>query len=174
MSNPIELETERLLLRQWRETDVEAYAQICADPLVMQYLTGKSLGRLESWRHIAFLIGHWQLKGFGHWAVEEKSTGNVIGRLGFLQPDDWPGFEIGWTLAKDSWGKGYATEGGNKALEHAFKTLKKEQVISIIHPQNEASKRVAVRLGESHQKDTEVMGIKVQIWGMSRTDWQAK
>jgi RimJ/RimL family protein N-acetyltransferase len=86
----IELETERLIMRMWREDDFEAYARICADPEVMRYLNkdSKPLTRLESWRHMAFLIGHWHLRGYGHWAVVEKSSGNLVGRIGFLYPEE--------------------------------------------------------------------------------------
>lgn len=148
MTTAIELESERLLLRQWRETDADDYFAICHDANVMKYLTGKPFTRLESWRHLAYLAGHWQLRGFGHWAVELKSSGRLIGRVGFIEPDGWPGFEIGWTLAHDCWGKGYATEGAKAALNYAFDSLAKTEVISIIHPQNTASMKVAERLGD--------------------------
>src|SRR6266536_3458876 len=132
----VKLETERLILRMWREDDFEAYAKICADPDVMRYLGGKAYSRLEAWRHMAFLIGHWQLLGYGHWAVEEKSTGCFAGRIGLMNPADWPGFEIGWTLGRQFWGRGYATEGAGRALEYAFTELDKVHVISLIHPEN--------------------------------------
>ena len=89
-----ELDTERLRLRMWRESDIDAYAGMCADPLVMRYLgPGKTMTRHEAWRSMAFFIGHWQLRGYGHWAVEEKATGTMIGRIGFLNPEGWPAFE---------------------------------------------------------------------------------
>jgi len=160
----------------WREEeDFEAYAQICADTEVMRFLTpeGKTLTRAETWRQMAFLIGHWQLRGYGHWAVEEKATGNFIGRIGFLNPEGWPGFEIGWTLARDAWGKGYATEGAGRALEYAFTDLRRERVISLIHPENNNSIRVAERLGEKLEGKTEVHGIGVLIYGISRETWLA-
>lgn len=170
----IEFETERLLLRQWQETDIESYAAICADPEVMRYLTGRAFDHLESWRHLAFIIGHWQLKGFGHWAVEEKKTGLLLGRTGFLQPAGWPGFEIGWTLARSGWGKGFATEAAKAALALAFDEMGKKDVISIIHPQNQASKNVAGRLGESYRHDTEINGVKLQIWGIDKATYDLK
>ncbi|OLE52552.1 MAG: GNAT family N-acetyltransferase [Acidobacteria bacterium 13_1_20CM_3_53_8] len=170
------LETERLLLREWREeSDLNLYAQMCADPLVMRYLSpeGKTLTRAETWRQMAFIIGHWQLRGYGHWAVEEKASGRLIGRIGFLNPEGWPGFEIGWTLARESWGKGYATEGARRALEYAFTEMGREHVISLIHPQNKNSIRVAERLGEKPEGETEVSGIGVLIYGISRDTWLA-
>ena len=168
----VTLETERLILRMLREDDFEAYARICADEDVMRYLGGKIMTRAEAWRHLAFLVGHWQLLGYGHWAVEEKATGEMLGRLGFLNPAGWPGFEIGWTLRRESWGKGYATEGARRALRYAFTELGQEHVISLIHPENRPSIRVAERLGERHEGEAEIMGIHVLVYGLDRKDWR--
>lgn len=172
--SPKQFETQRLLMRQWQQSDFEAYAEICADAQVMKYLTGgRTFDRLESWRHLAFLMGHWQLKGFGHWAVEEKQSGQLLGRVGFLQPEGWPGFEIGWTLAKSAWGQGFATEAAKGALDIAFNQMGKEEVISVIHPHNEASKAVAKRLGESYSHNTELVGISLEIWKMTKQQYLA-
>jgi len=164
----VQLETERLTLRMWRNEDFEAYARICADPEVMRFLGGKTFTRLEAWRHMAFLVGHWQLLGYGHWAVEEKASGDVIGRLGFLNPEGWPGFEIGWTLGREHWGKGYAVEGARRALEYAFTELDRDHVISLIHPDNRASIKVAEKIGERLEGKTELMGIEVLVYGIDR------
>lgn len=166
--NQVQLETERLLLRQWREDDFEPYAQLCADEDVMRYLGGKVFTRAEAWRHMAFLIGHWHLRGYGHFAVEEKATGRFVGRIGFLNPEGWPGFEIGWTLGRESWGKGYATEGARRALEYAFNELDKDHVISLIHPENHASMRVAERLGEKREGTAEVFDQRLIVFGIDR------
>jgi len=162
------LETKRLILRRWREDDFEAYASLCADPQVMRYLGGKTFDRTEAWRHLAMMIGHWQLRGYGLWAVEEKATGQFAGRIGFLNPEGWPGFELGWTLKREFWGKGYATEGARRALEYAFKKLDK-QVISLIHPENLSSIRVAERLGETVEGTAKIMGIDVLVYGVDRS-----
>lgn len=170
----ISLETERLRLRMWsEEQDFDRYAQICADPEVMRYLTpqGKPLTRAEAWRQMAFMVGHWQLRGYGHWVVEEKASGNLVGRIGFLNPEGWPGFEIGWTLARESWGKGYATEGARRALRYAFTEMGQEHVISLIHPENRNSIRVAERLGEKLEGETDAVGIRVLIYGIWRDTW---
>jgi RimJ/RimL family protein N-acetyltransferase len=165
----VKLETDRLILRMWREeSDFEAYAKMCADEEVMRYLGGKAFSRLEAWRHMAFIIGHWKLRGYGHWALEEKSSGEFIGRLGFLNPQGWPGFEIGWTLGREHWGKGYAIEGARRAVAYGFKELDQPHVISLIHPENRASIKVAERLGEKVEGKTEIMGIPVLIYGMDR------
>ena len=145
---------------------------MCADEEVMRYLGGKIMTSAEAWRHMAFLVGHWQLLGYGHWAVEEKATGELLGRIGFLNPAGWPGFEIGWTLRRESWGKGYATEGARRALRYAFTELAQEHVISLIHPDNLPSIRVAERLGERREGDAEIIGIKVLVYGIDRADWR--
>lgn len=167
--NPVEIETERLKLRMWRESDLDAYAEMCADPMVMRYLGGKVFTRAESWRSIAFFMGHLQMRGYGHWAVEEKATGRMIGRIGFLNPEGWPGFEIGWTLAQHAWGKGYATEGAKTALRYAFRELDQRHVISLIHPENAPSMRVAERVGEKLEGKTQLFDRDVLIYGIDRS-----
>jgi RimJ/RimL family protein N-acetyltransferase len=176
MPDEVILETERLRLRMFRADDFDAYAEICADPEVMRYLgAGKPLSRPESWRHMAFIVGHWALTGYGHWAVEPRSGGPIIGRLGFFNPEGWPGFEIGWTLGRPYWGKGYATEGARAAMEHAFTTLGRDRVISVIHPENRASIRVAERLGQTFEGETTIFGVDfpVLVYGIDRARWTA-
>ena len=126
---------------------------------------GKVFTRGEAWRSMAFFIGHWQMRGYGHWAVEEKATGRMIGRIGFLNPEGWPGFEVGWTLARQAWGKGYATEGGGVALQYAFKELDQRHVISLIHPDNTPSMRVAERLGEKREGTARLGEWDVLVYG---------
>ncbi len=169
----IRLETARLRLRMPREeTDFDEYARICADPEVMRYLGGKTFDRLEAWRHLAFIVGHWHLRGYGQWAVEEKSSGKFIGRLGFMNPQGWPGFEIGWTLGREHWGKGYASEGARRALDYAFDEMGRKHVISLIHPDNKNSIRVAERLGEKLEGQTQILGIDVLIYGIDQDAWR--
>jgi RimJ/RimL family protein N-acetyltransferase len=167
--NEITLETERLLLRWLREDDFGQYAKMCRDPEVMRFLGGQPLTDLEVWRQMAYFMGHWHFRGYGIWAVEEKSTGNLVGRIGFLNPIGWPAFELGWTLGRDSWGKGYATEGARRALTYAFTDLGRDHVISLIAPANVASARVAERLGEKVEGKTELFGDEVLIYGIGRT-----
>ncbi|MEK7387244.1 MAG: GNAT family N-acetyltransferase, partial [candidate division NC10 bacterium] len=90
------------------------------------------------------------------WAVEERDGGRLIGRIGCHYPEGWPGFEVGWALARQYWGRGYAFEGARAALNHAFTALAQDRVISLIHPANERSIRLAERLGERAEGTTEV------------------
>ena len=163
-----ELETDRLLLRQWRLEDFETYEKMCAEEEIMRYIGGKTLNSHRSLAAHGLPVGHWELLGYGHFAVEEKASGKFAGRIGFLNPAGWPGFEIGWTLAREFWGKGYAIEGARRALAYAFKELDQPHVISLIHPENKASMRVAERLGEKVEGQTEVLGIPVLIYGIDR------
>jgi len=144
----ITLETERLRLRMFRTADFEAYAAICADPDVMRYLgDGKPLSKADAWRQIAMILGHWSLRGYGLWAVEERATGALVGRIGLFEPEGWPGFELGWMLRRASWGQGYAIEGARRALAHAFTEMGRDHLISLIRPANQPSIRVAEKLG---------------------------
>jgi RimJ/RimL family protein N-acetyltransferase len=161
------LETERLRLRAFRLSDFEGYAAMCGDPEVTRYLMTR-FDREQAWRHLAFLIGHWVLRGFGMWAVEEKATGAFVGRIGFAEPEGWPGFELAWTLARPFWGRGYATEGARAALSYGFNVLRKDRVVSLIHPENQASIRLAGRIGERLQGRAEILGREHLVYGMER------
>ena len=166
----VTLETERLRLRMFRDDDLDAYARIVADPEVMRYLgDGQTLDRVGAWRQMAMILGHWTLRGYGLWAVEERATGALIGRIGCYNPEGWPGFEVGWVLARAYWGKGYATEGARRALEYAFRELGRDHVISLIYPANAASTRVAERIGEKLEGRTSLYGHDVLIYGISAT-----
>jgi RimJ/RimL family protein N-acetyltransferase len=164
------LGSKRLLLRMFRESDLDAYAAMCGDPEVMRYLgAGYPLNRAESWRNMALVLGHWQLRGFGLWAVEERSTGLLAGRVGCWQPEGWPGREIGWTLRREFWGRGYATEAAQTVLADGFSHPGTSRLISLIHPQNERSIAVALRLGMRQEHETEIMGQSARIYGIERT-----
>ena len=169
----VTLETERLLLRWFREDDFADFCRICGEPEVMRFLgDGKPMPPMEVWRQMATFMGHWYFRGYGIWAVEEKQTGRMVGRIGFMNPAGWPGFELGWTLGRDSWGKGYATEGAARALEYAFTEMNRDHVISLIAPENLGSIKVAERLGEQVEGETEVLGRRVFIYGISRDSWK--
>ena len=159
------LETERLLLRPFRNADHAAYAAICGDPEVMKYIgTGVTLSPTEAWRSMAASLGHWELLGYGMFAVEEKATGALAGRVGFLDPPGWPGFELGWLLGREFWGRGYATEAAKTCLGYALGTLKRERVISLIRPGNDRSARVAERIGERLAGEAELLGSPALVY----------
>jgi len=130
------IETERLILREFRQDDFPVYEKLAADIDVMRYLGGKTMNQVEAWRHMAFMVGHWTLRGYGYFALEEKATGEFIGRAGFTNPTGWPGFELGWTIAPWRQRQGFAFEAAQRLLRFAFEDLDKEHVISLIHRDN--------------------------------------
>jgi RimJ/RimL family protein N-acetyltransferase len=135
-------------MRGWREEDLDAYAALVADPEVMRFL-GDPQDRNLAWRGIAQWIGHWELRGYGLWAVERKSDGVLLGRVGLWNPEGWPGVEVGWALARGSWGQGYAYETAVAAADWAWENLAIERLLSVIASDNGRSRRVAERLGMS-------------------------
>jgi RimJ/RimL family protein N-acetyltransferase len=171
------LKTDRLILREWRLDDLEAFAAMSADPNVMQFLTvdGKPDSRFGAWRALCGMVGHWQLRGFGLFAVVERSTGAFVGRIGPWMPEGWPDFEIGWTLCSEHWGRGYATEAVNACLAYAFNELGRPHISSFILPENVRSIRVAERVGERLEGNAILPHMpdrKVLQYGLSREDWE--
>jgi RimJ/RimL family protein N-acetyltransferase len=163
-----ELATQRLRLRMFRESDFPVYETWCANIEIMRYLGGKTMNRAEAWRHLAYQIGHWTFRGYGYYAVEEKESGRLVGRVGFTNHPGWPGFELGWTIIPEFQGRGFATEAAEMLLPYAFGVLDQPHVMSLIHPNNAPSRRVAEKLGEAIEGETEVLGMPVLIYGMSR------
>lgn len=154
----LEIETERLRLRQWRQPDFEVYAAYYEDEKTAQFVGGQ-MDRNKAWRHFASVVGHWQLKGFGQWAVEEKQTGSLVGCIGLWEPEGWPELEVGYWLTFDAHGKGYATEAGMRARRVAYEDLGATTLVSYIDPRNTPSKRVAERMGAWHDETIELLDL---------------
>jgi RimJ/RimL family protein N-acetyltransferase len=119
-------------------------------------------------------MGHWQLGGAGSWAVELKETGTFVGTVGYSEPEGWPGFELAWKLVPRWWGNGYATESARAALDHAFTVLRRDRVISLIHPENRASIRVAKRLGQRLLHRIDHYGKEMLCYGIDRETCEAQ
>lgn len=154
-----ELTTDRLLLRCFKPDDFEAYAEMMASPDVTKHLgAGKPLSRADAWRQMAMLMGHWALRGYGVWAVEERASGRFLGRIGCMNQEGFPAFEIAYTLGPWAWGKGYAREGAGAALKFAREVIRYPEITSIIRPANAASIRVATSLGAVASETVEFFG----------------
>ena len=164
------LTTERLLLRRFEAGDFEAHAAICADPEVMRYIRAGPLSRVDAWWQLARYMGHWELRGFGLWAVVERTTSQLIGHLGFLDPEGGHGFEMGWALARDSWGRGYALEGVRAAIRHAFTTLDRPHIACLIQPANTRSIRLAERVGARPEGEITDGGRTLLVYGLTRPE----
>ena len=154
-------------MRGWRRSDFDAYAAANADAEVQRFLGGPQ-DRDQSWRSLALHIGHWELRGYGQWAIERRADGRMIGRAGLWNPEGWFGVEVGWKLDRDMWGRGYATEAAAAALEWAWRALDVDRVLSVIEPGNEASLRVAARLGMRRLRDDVSSGRPVVIMAIDR------
>ena len=150
---PLALRTPRLLLRPWREADVDAFAAMFDDPAVMAFLLpAKDRAAIEA--IVGRVRAHFEQHGYGWWAAELRETGAFIGFVGLshipFEAHFTPAVEVGWRLASAHWGKGYATEGARAALEVAFTQLGLSEIVSITVPANQRSWRVMERIGMTH------------------------
>ncbi|MBI1328655.1 MAG: GNAT family N-acetyltransferase [Alphaproteobacteria bacterium] len=172
------LETGRLILREFRQADLDAFASFMADPEVTRYIAPAPMNRADAWRSMASALGHWMLLGYGTWAVERKSDGALMGRVGMINPEGWPSLEIGWTLGKPYWGGGYATEAAAAAMRYAFLTQPVDRLISCIDPDNTPSQAVAQRLGETKgERIALTVGGKdypADMWSITREEWMRR
>lgn len=169
-----QIETARLRLRLWCEEDLEPYARMCADPEVMRYLPA-TLTREETRRQIEGFTRHWRERGFGIWAVQDKSGGDFIGFIGLMYQHDWPvgedKVEVGWRLDRGFWGRGLATEGAIESLRYGFERLKLPRIISICDPRNAASRSVMEKAGLSYQGEARWKGYDEVWYAVDRRDW---
>ncbi len=169
------IETPRLRLRPPRLDDLDAFAAMMTDEETARFIGG-TMSRAMTWRGLMTMIGSWHAHGFAMFSVFEKSTGRWVGRLGPWMPEGWPGPEIGWSIVRDCWGRGYAVEGAIATTDWAFDTLGWTQVIHSIAPQNTASQRVAQKLGSRligpGQLPAPYEHDVVDLWGQTREEWR--
>ena len=141
-----ELETERLRLRMWDKKDIPEFTWFYSDAANARFVGGRKRAD-DAWRHLALQLGHWILKGFGSWAVEEKESGKLAGCVGLWRSPEWPETELGYWLMPQSRGKGYIREAGSEAIRYARETVKARSLVSYVDGDNLASKRTAQGLG---------------------------
>ncbi|MEZ0066294.1 RimJ/RimL family protein N-acetyltransferase [Streptacidiphilus sp. MAP12-20] len=176
----IELKTQRLLLRGWRDDDLDALAAIYADPEVMRYIRDGSVhDRAGTAAALTRMREMWAERGFGLFAAEELESGTLVGWVGLavptFLPEVLPAVEIGWRLARPYWGRGFATEGARVALRFGFEEAGLDRVVSICHPDNTASERVMTKLGLRLERETVVPahGGRVRVLAISREEYAA-
>jgi RimJ/RimL family protein N-acetyltransferase len=143
----VSLRTARLRLRPWRDEDAGAFAELSADPAVMEYLVA-----LPGW--VARKRAHWEKHGFGQWVVEIPGEASFIGVVGLetvsYEAHFTPAVEVAWRLARAYWGRGYATEAAQAALDYGFEQLGPTEIVALTVPANWRSRRVMERLGMTH------------------------
>ncbi len=145
MTTAPRLESERLVLRPHRVEDFDRMADLYASPR-SKYIDGP-LSRGVAWCVFAADVGHWELLGFGAWAIELRETGVYVGQVGLNLPANFPERELGWLLWQEFEGKGYALEAALRAREFAYRTLGWDTLVSYIDPENARSIRLAERMG---------------------------
>jgi RimJ/RimL family protein N-acetyltransferase len=171
-----ELETERLRLRLWRDDDLEQLERLHSDPRFVRFLTPRGEPYPSGWTEdkLARMRRQWDVDGWGAWAIEARDTGRFVGRVGLqfhrLWPDD---VELGWGVDPELWGRGYATEAALAALRHAFDQAGFPRVVSILHPENVASIRVAEKIGERPYANVrwDPGGLDLLVYAIGRDDW---
>ena len=162
------IDTERLTLRPITADHFEAHARIVGDAGVMQYIIDEPMTRAQAWWNIARYVGHWQIRGYGMYAAIEKSSGLVIGHMGFLNAEGGRGFELGWILAREAWGKGYATEGTRTLVDRAFGEMGQTSIVCVINAENARSIAVAERLGAEFAYEEIEGGKQLRIYRIDR------
>jgi len=170
------IETARLKLRRWRGADVAPNSAMLSDPGTARFIAadGKPVTtELAGWRNAAVMSGHWALHGFGMFVVEEKSSGRFAGRVGPWFPPGWPGFEVGWGIAREFRGKGYAVEAARASIDWCFATFELDLIMHCIDKENVASQAVARRLGADKQREIDLFGHLADVWVTSRDKWLA-
>jgi RimJ/RimL family protein N-acetyltransferase len=170
------LTTERLILRPPIQADFDSWAACMADEEAQRYIGGVQ-PRPVAWRAMATMTGSWALKGFGMFSVLERDGGRWVGRIGPWRPEGWPGAEVGWGLARECWGRGYATEAAVACMDFAVDVLGWADIIHSIAPENAPSQAVARRLGSANRGPVAmpppVQDHTVDLWGQTADEWRA-
>lgn len=180
------LETRRLILRPWRSEDTDPFAAMNADPRVMEHFP-RPATREETVATIDRCMRHFAARGFGPWAIEVKGGAPFIGFAGLLTPafeaHFTPCVEIGWRLAAEHWGFGYATEAAAEALRFGFENAGLEEIVSFTVPANVRSRAVMERLGMRHDAEGDFDHPKVAegsplrrhvLYRLQRAEWASK
>jgi RimJ/RimL family protein N-acetyltransferase len=157
------LETERLVMREWRLEDSGPMADFYADEELSRRVGGPGDAG-AAWRACAVEAGHWVLRGFGQWVLEEKASCAMVGWAGLSQLCHLPELQIAWALFRAYHGKGYATEAVGRARDHAYCEMGRTTLVSYIAPDNHASKRVALRLGAVHEHTIDLRGERAEVF----------
>ena len=157
------LHTERLALRAFRASDLDAFAAMQANAEVRRFLgSGNLLSRAETWGLMERVLGQWRLRGYGMFAIE--ADGRCAGWAGILHPLEWPEPELGYALDQPFWGRGLATEAARAARDWAFATHGFARLASFIRPDNARSIRVAEKLGAVREGSVELRGSPADWW----------
>jgi RimJ/RimL family protein N-acetyltransferase len=168
----VQLETDRLILRSFRKEDIDAMAELFANPNFMRFSLGVYTERTQTVAFIEKVMG-WDRAGIpSQFAVVPRSETGIVGYCGFFQHREVPGeIEIGYRLNPDYWNRGLITEAARTVRDHAFADLKLPRVISLIHPENIASRRVAEKNGMNVEREITFRGFPTLVYAITREHW---
>lgn len=185
-ASPVTIHTKRLILRPWKEEDWEPFARMNADPRVMEYFPS-TLSRQESDTLAKRLSDYVVENGWGLWAVSIPDVAEFIGFIGLSKPSFdahfTPAIEVGWRLAYEYWGKGYATEGALAALQYGFEALQLKEIVSFTAQMNDRSRNVMKKIGMHHDPvddfdhprlSKEHLLCRHVLYRIKMNEWQAK
>ncbi len=166
----MQTETARLRLRPFTPTDFDDLYGLYSDPEVMRYIGHGVRTREETEQGLARMVGHWSRVGPGMWAVHEKGSGLFVGRCGLQPLLDTSEVELGYTLHRAFWGRGYATEGSRAALRFGFETVGLTRIVAIARPENTGSRRVMEKVGMTYERTgPSPYGLHEVVWyGLAR------
>lgn len=178
------IQTSRLILREWQEKDLEPFAKLNADPRVREFFPGL-MSREESDRSVKLMSDHIAKYGWGFWAVSLRESDAFIGLIGLqnvhFEAHFTPAVEIGWRLAFDHWGKGYATEGAKAALAYGFETLNLNEIVSFTAVENMRSRHIMEKIGMHHESKDDFDHPKIPegrplrrhvLYRLKQTEWE--
>jgi RimJ/RimL family protein N-acetyltransferase len=157
------LETKRLIMREWHDSDITNFAKFKMDKELARFVSSTESVH-SSWREMGYYAGHWLLRGYGFWCLQLKSTGESIGYCGPYCPNGWPEPEIGWGVYKEHQHKGYATEAAVASLAFAYDKLGWTTAISLIADENKPSQALATRLGAKPEYPFEMRGTPCTVY----------
>lgn len=167
------LETTRLVLRPFVQDDLDALAEIFADPRVMRYLpAGQGISRERTQAALTLYIESWETRGYGLNAVIDKASQKMIGHCGLAQLDHTDEIELAYGFAHSHWGQGFATEAARACLAFGFEALDLEQIVAIVVPENKASQRVLEKLGMQYVRDASFYHLNVRYFRLTQAEFR--
>jgi len=170
------LETARLRLRAFEESDARELHRILSQPNILQYFPGPDdpPPPEKAVRFIERQLAMWQDKGYAWWAIEDKATGKLLGWNGLQYLPETDETEIGYLIDRDVWGQGLTTEAGRVGLRFAFEDCGLTEIIGLAHPENGASRRVLAKLGLRFDQVTEYFEMTVARYTLTASQYAAQ